>query len=99
DETHYDRSEIKKIFHHIRRDDITPRERAIMIDEYSFGLLEKAAKEKGWEKGRKEGQKEGREEGILFVAKKMLSANQLSKQQISELTGLPIDVINLLSLE
>jgi hypothetical protein len=103
DETQYDRPVIKKIFHQIKRDDITPKERAKMIDEYSFGLLEKAAKEKGLNEGRKEGKKEGRKEGrkegIDFVVKKMISAKQLSIKQISEITGIQIHEIENLSLD
>jgi hypothetical protein len=91
DESLYDRPEIKKIFHHIKRDDITPKERAKMIDEYSLGLLENAAK--------KEGIEEGIEKGVLLVAKKLIAAKQLSIEQISEVTGLQIDIIKNISLE
>ncbi|KPA10441.1 hypothetical protein MHK_009354 [Candidatus Magnetomorum sp. HK-1] len=98
DETHYDRLAIQKIFQHIKRDDITPRERAIMIDEYSFGLLEKAAEEKGMKKGMEKGMEKGAEKAMEVMARKMLSAKQFSDQQISELTGFPIDSIKKLSL-
>jgi hypothetical protein len=95
DETLYDRPEIKKIFHHIKRDDITPKERAKMIDEYSLGLLENAAKKEGIE----EGLEKGIEKGVLLVAKKLIAAKQLSIEQISEVTGMQIDIIKKISLE
>jgi hypothetical protein len=97
DETLYKRTEIIKIFNRIKKDDITPRERAVMIDEYSFGLLEKAAEEKGLKRGLLKGIEQGIEQGIEEekenIAKKMLSKNNFSHQQISELTGLSSDII------
>ena len=62
-----------------------------MIDEYSLGLLENAAK--------KEGIEEGIEKGVLLVATKLIAANQLSIEQISEVTGMQIDIIKKISLE
>jgi len=41
-----------------------------MIDEYSFGLLEKAAREKGLSEGIAQGIEQGKEQAMLLVAKK-----------------------------
>ena len=99
DETQYDRPEIKKIFHHIKRDDITPKERAKMFDEYSLGLLENAAKKEGIEEGIQKGKEEGKEEGVLLVAKKLIFAKQLSIEEIAEVTGMQVDKIKKLALD
>jgi len=97
DETRYRRAEIRDIFRHIRKDTISPRERAVMKDEYSFQRLfdEKYEKgvEKGIRKGRKEGQEEGRKEEQEKIAVRLLGMGTFSEDEISEVTGLSPDGI------
>jgi predicted transposase/invertase (TIGR01784 family) len=113
DVSKYERPEIKKIFDHIQKDHITPDERAAMIDEYSYGLLEKAAVEKGLKKGMEKGMKKGMEKGmekgiekgmekgiekgIKTVAINMLSGQAYTHDQIAKITGLSLENVRELS--
>ena len=66
-------------------------------DEENLKMLEKAWKKENMEKGRKEGIKEGSEKTKNDIARKMLSKN-MSPEDISEITGLPLeDVIRMSS--
>lgn len=92
DETHYHNLEIQKVFKAIEKDSVTPKERAVMFDEYNRGVYEKTAKQEG----RNEGRSEGRNEERLIIAKTMF-AKGLSIDTIAEITGLNVAEINLIN--
>lgn len=103
DETHYHNIAIQKIFDSIKKNDITPTERAIMIEEYNRNQLAKKeikeAHDEGIKSGIKEGIKQGEEMGKLkaaqTIAKNLLAAG-LSIEQVAETTGLSTtDIQNL----
>ena len=96
DESHYSSPEIKQIFGLIEKNLITPKERAVMIDEYSIEQVKqeiaKDAMEKGGGKGIERGMEKGREEGVLMIAKNMKKTG-IDVETIVQVTGLSIEQI------
>lgn len=108
DEESYHVCEVQKIIEHIEQDDISPEERANMIEEYHWeefeaekikeglekGLLEGLQKglQEGLQKGLQKGIEQGIEQGKLDVAKAMLLEG-LDISVVSKITGLTIDEI------
>ncbi|MCP4347068.1 MAG: hypothetical protein GY795_16260, partial [Desulfobacterales bacterium] len=89
EESDYTHPEIHKVFHHIEKDRISPRERAKMFDEY---VWEERDQEK-MEEGKKIGIKEGKEQ----TARNLLSAEKLTLEEIAEATGLASEKVRELS--
>ncbi len=93
DEHSYHLSEVQKIITHIEQDDISPEERAKMIEEYHLEELEAEALKKGVKKGMKQGIKQGFEQGRLAekldTAKTML-AKGLDLTLVADITGLAV---------
>jgi predicted transposase/invertase (TIGR01784 family) len=85
DESHYHNALIQKIFDSIKKNDITPTERAIMIEEYNRNQLAK----KEIQEARDEGLKEGAVKAAQAIAKNLLAAG-LSLEQVAQATGLTI---------
>lgn len=83
DESHYQRAEIRQVFELIKKDTISPEERAMMIEEYHREEAKRTAFEQGIEKGREEGVREKTYE----IARGML-ASQMADELILQLTGL-----------
>jgi len=90
DETRYTRAVVRRIFDHIRRDDVTPDERGRMIDEYSQTKLRLEEYEKGVNKGKEEGLREGRQENKEATARNLAKIGVLTDEQIAAATGLPV---------
>ncbi|MCP4347056.1 MAG: hypothetical protein GY795_16200, partial [Desulfobacterales bacterium] len=93
EESDYTHPEIHKVFHHIEKDRISPRERAKMFDEY---VWEERDQEK-MEEGIKEGKKIGMNEKAEQTARNLLSAGKLTLEEIAEATGLPSEKVRELS--
>ncbi|ALG69026.1 Rpn family recombination-promoting nuclease/putative transposase [Beggiatoa leptomitoformis] len=91
DETIYHKHEILKVVDLIKRDGLTPQDRARMKDEYSEAELREKEKaedfKKGQEKGRDEGIEIGIEKGKLEIAKNLL-AQGLPVELIEQTTGI-----------
>ncbi|NOQ35918.1 MAG: hypothetical protein GQ569_08480 [Methylococcaceae bacterium] len=83
DETEYHLPEILKIFSHIERDDISPVEKARMIDEYNFEEL----KQTQFDNGLKEGEEKGKITEKLTMATTMLKEG-FDINTIAKITGL-----------
>ena len=71
DETKYHTHEIQKAINLIKKDIITPKEYAIMKEEYSYGLV----LDEKYLKGREKGHEEGLEKGQALIL-----CNQMSKR-------------------
>jgi len=93
DESAYKHPTIRKIFGLIEKDLITPKEYAVMKDEYGYRQL----MDKEYEKGRDEGLKEGVEEGRRKTAICMIKIGAFSEEQIAQATGLSLEEIRKLS--
>jgi hypothetical protein len=78
DETQYPHSAIQKVFETIKKDLITPEERARMFEEYNQ------------EQKKLELKAEGRKEMAEATAQRLLSVGLLSVEQIAEVTGLTL---------
>ncbi len=95
DETIYHKHEILKVVDLIKRDGLTPQDRARMKDEYSEAELREKEKaedfKKGHEKGKEEGIEIGIEKGIekgkLEIAKNLFSQG-LAIELIEQTTGI-----------
>jgi predicted transposase/invertase (TIGR01784 family) len=91
DESLYQRAEIRKVFDLIRKETITPQERAQMIEEYHREKAKHDAFEEGHEVGVKQGLKKGIEQGarqaLIKTARRLLSRG-LDVMMVSEDTGL-----------
>ena len=83
DETQYNNEIIQRVFRHIEKDSISPKERARMFDEYGEQELQR-------EKF-KEGIAEGEAKALLTVARQLLDL--LDDETISQKTGLPLETI------
>ncbi|MCP4353285.1 MAG: hypothetical protein GY795_48155, partial [Desulfobacterales bacterium] len=105
EESDYTRPEIRKVFQHIEKDRISPRERAKMFDEYVWEERDQEKMEEGKEIGIKEGKeigiKEGKEVGMNEkaeqTARNLLSSGKLTLEEIAEATGLPSEKVRELS--
>ena len=53
----------------------------------------KLEREEGEQKGREEGREEGKKEAQQYFAKKLLMTNNMSVEQIAELTELTVDEV------
>jgi predicted transposase/invertase (TIGR01784 family) len=97
DESQYHLSEIEKVLSHIKRDEVTPEERARMIEESYIEEAEKKALKEGLEKGLKQGVEQGIEQGKLLekqlMAKSMLQEG-LTVEMIAKITGLDVSTIS-----
>jgi hypothetical protein len=95
DENGYSVSEIQRVISHIEQDDISPAEKAKMIEEYHWEEFEAAALERGLKKGFVQGIEKGVEQGIekskIEIAQKLLSV--MNDEQIAAVTGLTIEMI------
>jgi predicted transposase/invertase (TIGR01784 family) len=91
DESLYQRAEIHKVFDLIRKETITPQERAQMIEEYHREKAKRDAFEEGHEVGVKQGLKKGIEQGVkqekIETAKRLLSQG-LNVTMVAQGTGL-----------
>jgi predicted transposase/invertase (TIGR01784 family) len=93
DETLYHKACVQKILTTIRKNTLTPAERARMKDEYSEEELRREEWEKAEQRGLEKGKREGRHEGKLETARLML-AEGMDINLISKLTGMNIDDIS-----
>ncbi|MDM8568330.1 PD-(D/E)XK nuclease family transposase [Thiotrichales bacterium HSG1] len=94
DESHYTSPEIQQIFKLIEKDQVTPEELAIMIDEYGIEQIKQEITEKvmkkGIEKGIKKGIKEGKQQANQDIALNLLSIGTLTEEQIAQATNLSL---------
>ncbi len=72
----------------IKKDLISPQERARMKDEYGNEQLEQKKYEEGLEKGKAMGMAEGRDERAREIAHALLQQGTLDLDTIATLTGL-----------
>jgi predicted transposase/invertase (TIGR01784 family) len=87
DESLYAQGIIQKLFESIRRDHLSPEERARMIEEYHQEELQQTKFEQGLEKGKEEGLKEGKKEEKELIAKNLLLKG-ITPGLVAEATGL-----------
>jgi hypothetical protein len=80
DESQYPEGIIQKLFESIRRDHLSPEERARMIEEYHQEELQQTKFE--------EGIKEGEKKKALQIARKLLTTGGLDVQSIAAMTDL-----------
>ncbi len=96
DETAYQLTEVQKIIHHIEQNDISPTEKAQMIEEYHWEEFRIETLEQGLEQGIKQGLEQGIEQGRraekITLAQTML-AEGLDIAVIAKITGLTVDDI------
>jgi predicted transposase/invertase (TIGR01784 family) len=104
DESLYHKSEVQKVVAHIEKNDVSPEEKAQMIDEYNWEEFQKQQLSEGIKQGKIEGKLEGKIEGKLegklegkieekrIIAKGMLTEG-LSIEIIAKLTSLSHDEI------
>jgi predicted transposase/invertase (TIGR01784 family) len=83
DESLYQRAEIHKVFDLIKKETITPEERAQMIEDYHQDKAKRTAFEEGVEKGLEQGARQEK----IETARRLLSRG-LDVTMISEDTGL-----------
>ncbi len=105
EESEYTSSSIQRIFQHIEKDRVSPYDRAKMFDEYNLEEKRRETKEEGWQEGKKEGWQEGKKEGLQEGIEKggqnkaeqtalnLLKIGVLTKEQIAEATGLPLEIV------
>jgi len=95
DESHYLNPQIQRIFDLIKKDKVTPQERARMFDEYGVEEIKQGEFKKGEEKGFNDGYGEGKEEGIkkgkIETARNSKALGVLTAEQIASATGLSLD--------
>lgn len=84
EESHYHLSEILKVFEHIEEDDISPKEKARMIDEYNSEELKQTTFNEGIE--------QGIEKNKLDIAVAMIE-KKLDSKIIADITGLDEEII------
>ncbi len=89
DESYYQSPHIQKIFEHIKKDLVSPKERSKMFDEHGQELLY----EEEFDKGKTEGFTEGARHRATETAINLLRMG-LSPEQIAQATELNIDTIN-----
>lgn len=87
EESDYQLSEILKVLTHIEQNDVSPEEKARMIDEYSFDKIKRLEYEKGEDKGIQQGIEQGGHKNAIKIAIKMLNQG-MDKALIMDLTGL-----------
>ncbi|MGB5687612.1 MAG: PD-(D/E)XK nuclease family transposase [Candidatus Electrothrix sp.] len=80
DESQYPKGIIQKLFESIRRDQLSPEERARMIEEYNQEELQQTKFEEGVHKGEKK--------KAVQIARKLLTAGGLDVQSIAAMTDL-----------
>jgi predicted transposase/invertase (TIGR01784 family) len=85
EESHYQLAEILKVLSHIEQNEVSPQEKARMIDEYSFDKIKRLEYEKGEHKGVEQGIEQGIEQEKIKIALTMFSAG-LDHHTIAKLT-------------
>ena len=91
DESLYAQDVIQRLFEFIRRDHLSPEERARMIEEYHQEELQQTK----FEEGVKEGKKEGKKEEKQFIATNFLQKG-VAPDLVAEATGLSMAEITAL---
>ncbi len=108
----YTNPQIHRLFDLIEKDQITPKERARMKDEYNQLSSDKTVFQDGEEKGKAEGmiegerkgkaegmiegERKGKAEGMIETAKNLKKLATLTDKQISTATGLSLDDVQAL---
>ena len=95
----YKNPKIHRLFDLIEKDQVTPKERARMKDEYNRVESEKDAEKKGWQAGVKVGVENEKREGekkLIETAKNFKSLGSLTDEQIASATGLSLDKVKAL---
>ncbi len=94
EESDYKLPQILKIFEHIEKDALSPKERAKMFDEHANQLWEEEQVAKKKPEWLAEGKAEGEKNKAIETARKMKS-KKFDISLIADLTGLSVDEINL----
>ena len=95
DESLYHKSEVQKVVEHIQKSDISPEEKAQMIEEYNWEQFQKEQERllrEGIERSKLEGKIEGEQAKALAIVENML-AKGFDWETITELTGLTIEAV------
>ncbi|MDD5227750.1 MAG: Rpn family recombination-promoting nuclease/putative transposase [Methylococcales bacterium] len=87
DESHYHKSEVQKVVEHIEKNDVSPEEKAQMIEEYNWEEQKKTVFTEGEKVGIQKGIEQGELKTKQNIAKGML-AEGLPVEIIAKLTGL-----------
>ena len=95
DESQYPEGVIQKLFESIRRDHLSPEERARMIEEYHQEELQQTK----FDEGKQEGVKEGEKKKAVQVARNLLKTGGLDIQSIAAMTELSEEEVKSMKAE